>query len=85
MLTLADIGFEAPRSLLARYQLDLLQVDINDPIPGSFWGESEAGVIGHRVFARPDTPVHSLLHEAGHLIVLSEEKRRLVHTDATDS
>ena len=85
MLILADIGFEAPRILLARYKLNLIQVDINEPIPGSFWGECEAGVIGHSVYARPDTPVHSLLHEAGHLIVLPEEKRQLVHTDASDS
>ena len=85
MLTLADIGFEAPRALLARYKLDLIQVDINESIPGTFWGGREAGVIGHTVYARLDTPIHSLLHEAGHLIVLPEEKRRLVHTDASDS
>jgi len=85
MLTLADIGFDAPRRLLARYRLELVQVDNQEPIPGSFWGESEAGVIGSRVFARFDTPVHSLLHEACHLIVLPEEKRADVHTDATDS
>ena len=35
--------------------------------------------------ARADTPVHSLLHEAGHLIVLPPERRAGVHTDATDS
>jgi len=29
--------------------------------------------------------VHSMLHEACHLIVLPLEKRRAVHTDATDS
>ncbi len=85
MLTLADIGFEAPRALLARYQLELVQVENGQAIPGSFWGESEAGVIGHTVYARLDTPVHSLLHEAGHLIVLPEEKRTEIHTDATDS
>jgi hypothetical protein len=85
MLTLADIGFEAPRRLLARYQLALVQVDNQEPIPGSFWGECEAGVIGNHVYARHDTPVHSLLHEASHLIVLPEEKRMQVHTDATDS
>ncbi|GAE49645.1 hypothetical protein XPU_1177 [Xanthomonas arboricola pv. pruni str. MAFF 311562] len=34
---------------------------------------------------RDDTPVHSLLHEAGHLIVLPADKRAAVHTDATDS
>lgn len=85
MLTLADIGFDAPRSLLARYRLELIQVEASTPIPGSFWGECEAGVIGNKVYARCDTPVHSLLHEACHLIVLPEEKRAEVHTDATDS
>ncbi|MEO8001243.1 MAG: hypothetical protein ABI644_05160 [Arenimonas sp.] len=85
MLTLADIGFEAPRALLARYKLELIQVEIGKAIPGSFWGECEAGVIGHVVYARSDTPIHSLLHEAGHLILLPEEKRAEVHTDATDS
>lgn len=85
MLTLSDIGFDAPRALLARYRLELVEVESGQAIPGSFWGECEAGVIAHRVYARPDTPVHSLLHEAGHLIVLPEEKRGSVHTDATDS
>lgn len=85
MLTIADIGFEAPRALLARYSLELIQVEDSQAIPGSFWGECEAGVIGHSVYARLDTPVHSLLHEAGHLIVMPEEKRAEVHTDASDS
>ena len=85
MLTLADIGFDAPRALLARYRLGLVQVESDQAIPGSFWGECEAGVIGHTVYARLDTPVHSLLHEAGHLIVMPEEKRKAVHTDASDS
>lgn len=85
MLTLADIGFEAPRALLGRYRLELVQVENGQPIPGSFWGECEAGVIGNSVYARLDTPIHSLLHEAGHLIVLPEHKRAEIHTDATDS
>lgn len=84
MLTLADIGFEAPRALLARYRLELIQVEDSQAIPGSFWGECEAGVIGHGVYARFDTPVHSLLHEASHLIVMPEEKRANIHTDASD-
>ena len=37
------------------------------------------------VLPRDDTPVHSLLHEACHLIVLPPERRERVHTDATDS
>ena len=85
MLTLHDIGFEAPAALLARHGLTLHRVDDGAPIPGSFWGEPEAGLIGCDVHARDDTPVHSLLHEAAHLIVMPHERRALVHTNATDS
>ncbi|UUF04523.1 hypothetical protein [Xanthomonas hortorum] len=85
VLCVADIGLDAPAALLARYGLRLHRVDAGAPIPGSFWGEPEAGIIGCDVYVREDTPVHSLLHEAGHLIVLPADKRAAVHTDATDS
>ncbi|WP_297922665.1 hypothetical protein [Metallibacterium sp.] len=85
VLLLSDLGFDAPRALLARHGLQLVEVAPGAAIPGSYWGEREAGVIGTRVYARPDTPVHSLLHEACHLLVLPPERRALVHTDATDS
>ena len=65
--------------------MTLQRVADGDAIPGSFWGECEAGIIGSTVHARGDTPVHSLLHEACHLIVLPPERRAGVHTDATDS
>lgn len=84
-MALRDIGFDAPAALLARYDLQLQHVEDGTPIPGSFWGDTEAGIIGSTVYARDDTPIHSLLHEAGHLIVLPVEKRAAVHTDATDS
>ena len=85
VLRLADIGYEAPTALLARHGLALRRVPAGDPIPGSFWGDEEAGIIGTTVYARDDTPVHSLLHEACHLLVLPAERRSQVHTDATDS
>jgi hypothetical protein len=85
VLTLADIGFAAPAALLARHGLALALVADGEPIPGSYWGEVEAGLVGCTVHARSDTPVHSLLHEACHLIVMPEERRARVHTDATDS
>ena len=85
VLRLAEIGFAAPTALLARFGLTLLRVPDGRPIPGSYWGDSEAGIIGTTVHARADTPVHSLLHEAGHLIVLPPDRRVQVHTDATDS
>ena len=85
MLRLADIDTQPVRDLLDRHGLQLELVADDMPIPGSYWGDPEAGVIGSSVFARGDTPVHSLLHEACHLIVLPLERRLLVHTNATDS
>ncbi len=85
MLSLGDIVFADAEALLAAYGLQLQYVENDAPIPGSYWGEPEAGVIGNAVHARNDTPVHSLLHEAAHLIVLPPERRAVVHTDATDS
>jgi len=85
MLILSDISFDASATLLAHYGLALHRVADGEAIPGSYWGECEAGLIGHNVYARGDTPVHSLLHEAAHLIVLPPERRAQVHTDATDS
>jgi len=85
MLTLSDIAFDDAAALLARYDLRLERVADGEAIPGSYWGDNEAGLIGSTVYARGDTPVHSLLHEAAHLIVLPPERRAQVHTDATDS
>src|SRR6476469_4407579 len=85
VLTLSDIDHGHVAALLGAYGLQLVHVDDGAAIPGSYWGEPEAGLVGATVFARADTPVHSLLHEAAHLIVLPAERRALVHTDATDS
>ncbi|RYD14770.1 MAG: hypothetical protein EOP90_11695 [Lysobacteraceae bacterium] len=85
VLTLAETGFADARALLARHGLELVEVAPGEAIPGSYWGAPEAGVIGHRVHARSDTPVHSLLHEACHLIVAPADRRASIHTDASDS
>jgi hypothetical protein len=85
VLRLSDIDQHAVETLLAHYGLSLAPVAAGEAIPGSFWGDEEAGIIGHTVYARGDTPIHSVLHEAGHLIVLPPERRAQVHTDATDS
>lgn len=85
VLCLRETGFAALAELLACFDLELVEVAEGAPIPGSYWGEPEAGIIANRVFARADTPLHSALHEACHLIVLPPERRALVHTDATDS
>jgi hypothetical protein len=85
VLRLRDIAFADAAALLAGYGLVLETVADGEPIPGSYWGEPEAGIIAGTVHVRGDTPVHSMLHEACHLIVLPPERRATVHTDATDS
>lgn len=68
--------------LLARFGLVLAVVEEGQPIPGSFWGDEEAGLIGTTVYVRPDTPVHSMLHEACHCICMDRARRAWLHTDA---
>jgi hypothetical protein len=85
VLRIGDIDLEPARALLAGHGLLLRRVDDGQDIPGSYWGAPEAGLIGECVYVRADTPVHSMLHEACHLIVMPRERRLAVHTDATDS
>lgn len=85
VLLLCDIVLDDVTVLLAQFGLSLQRVEDGAAIPGSYWGEPEAGLIGNTVYARRDTPLHSLLHEAAHLIVLAHESRAAVHTNATDS
>jgi hypothetical protein len=68
--------------LLDRYGLQLRLVAPDEIIPGSYWGEREAGLIGATVFARLDTPVHSVLHESAHFICMTPERRAGLDTDA---
>ncbi|HET9817613.1 MAG TPA: hypothetical protein VFP92_00425 [Rhodanobacteraceae bacterium] len=84
-MRIADVGFAPCAALLARHDLGLVRIEDGAPIPGSYWGEPEAGVIASCVYARTDTPVHSLLHEACHLLVADPARRAAIHTDASDS
>jgi hypothetical protein len=68
--------------LLDRYGLQLHVVAPEEVIPGSYWGEREAGLIGPRIFARLDTPLHSVLHESAHFICMPPERRAGLDTDA---
>lgn len=85
VLRLADVDINALANLadlLARYGLVLHQVPDGEDIPGSFWGDEEAGLVGNRLLARPDTPVHSVLHESGHFICMDSRRRAGLDTDA---
>jgi hypothetical protein len=68
--------------LLDRYGLALHLVAPEEVIPGSYWGEREAGLIGAKIFARLDTPLHSVLHESAHFICMTPERRAGLDTDA---
>lgn len=85
VVRIRDIDLKQAQYLLGCFSLKLTLLQPDESIPGSYWGECEAGIIGSMVYVRPDTPVHSLLHETCHLIVLPIEKRPTIHTDATDS
>ncbi len=71
--------------LFLRFGLKLSWHQMGAPIPGSFWGEPEAGLIGETLHARDDTPVQSILHEGCHWICLSPERRATLHTNVGGS
>lgn len=85
VLLVADIDEAALRGLLAAYGLRLEMLPAGADIPGSYWGAPEAGLIGNCLYVRPDTPVHSALHEGGHWICMDDARRQSVHTDAKGS
>jgi hypothetical protein len=79
------VGHEPHADILAltrRYGLVLRHVDAGQTLPGSYWGESEAGLRGNELFTRPDTPLHSLLHELSHYVCMTPDRRRGLDRDA---
>lgn len=85
VLSLADVDASPIQGMLTAYGLNLQVLSDGAKLPGSYWGEPEAGLVGNQLYVRPDTPLHSLLHEACHWIVMDPRKRPQVHTDASDS
>ena len=82
MLTCGEFDLHSLRALLARFGLRVTQVAAEQNIPGSFWGDSEAGLVGDELLVRADTPVHSALHEACHYICMDPARRSTLHTNA---
>jgi hypothetical protein len=69
-------------SLLGRFGMRLLLCGRDESLPGSYWGDSEAGLVGHRIYVRLDTPVHSVLHEASHYVCMAPARRASLFRDA---
>ena len=82
MLLLNAIDRLGLEMMLDRYGLELQLVAPSEVIPGSYWGEREAGLMGTKIFARLDTPVHSVLHESAHFVCMTAERRAGLDTDA---
>lgn len=77
-----DCNQASVRKLLKTFSLEMVEIGDGQTIPGSFWGDSEAGLIRNRLYLRADTPLHSILHEACHYICMSPERRARLETNA---
>ncbi len=75
VMSVSQLADGALAALLRPYGLALRWLAPGESIAGSYWGESEAGLIGNRLILRPDTPVHSALHEACHFICLQNREK----------
>lgn len=82
MLYVSDVPRQTLAGLLQKFGLELVLQQQGENICGSFWGESEAGIVRRTVYVRGDTPVHSLLHETCHIICMSEDRRTGLDRDA---
>lgn len=85
VLRISDVGWACVENLLHPTGLCIKRVANSAPIPGSHWGDDEAGLIQYTLFARLDTPLHSVLHEACHWLLMSDQRRAGLHTDAKGS
>ena len=82
VLRVSDCKPAPIHSLLEKYNLSLSFISDNEAIPGSYWGDSEAGLISNTVYVRDDTPIHSLMHEACHYICMDNQRRKKLDTNA---
>ena len=82
VLRFSDIVKQELAEILAAYQIELRLTPLNQPIPGSFWGDEEAGLIGNQLYLNTTTPIHSILHEACHYICIDASRRESLDTNA---
>jgi hypothetical protein len=85
VVTLAELASGDLTALAAKYGMRVVEVERHAPIPGSYWGESEAGLVDDRLYVRADTPAHSALHELCHYVCMDDARRARLATDAGGS
>ena len=77
-----DLKAQDLENLFSPYHLQIIRIPAHAAIPGSHFGEPEAGLVSDVLNLRDDTPVHSALHEACHYICMEPRRRQHLHTDA---
>ncbi len=82
MRLLGDVDRQDLTRLLSRFGLRLVETPGGEEIHVSYWGGSEAGLVGSEIHARADTPVHSILHETSHYVCMSPSRRASLLRDA---
>jgi hypothetical protein len=82
VVRVADFCAGTLAEFLQRYALNFIELPVSATIPGSYWGEAEAGLLADRLYARSDTPVHSVLHEAAHFVCMDAARRAQLQRDA---
>lgn len=82
VIRLKDVSGGAVGRLLRQMGLQFERVPSHEDIPGSYWGDEEAGLVGQCLYARGDTPVHSILHEACHFVCMDDARKAKLDTDA---
>ena len=82
VVLLADLDGAQIDALLVAYGARLERVPPDAEIPGSYWRDTEAGLVGDTVYVRADTPAHSFLHELCHLVCMDDARRAALATDA---
>ena len=81
-LTCGELTEDRLSLLLAPYHIEVITISDDDNLPGSFWGDPEAGLIDNQLYVKPSTPLQSALHEACHYICMDEQRRKKLNTDA---
>lgn len=82
MFSCADLPANALDKLFSPFELTIEWVKSETVIPGSFWGDTEAGLINNTLYLQSLTPVHSALHEACHYICMDKDRRAQLDTNA---
>ncbi|MEO0997520.1 MAG: hypothetical protein AAFX58_08375 [Pseudomonadota bacterium] len=70
------------RTLIEGAGLVAVAVPEHGPIPHSYWGAPEAGLTDAAFYVSAATPLHSVLHELCHFLVMPPARRARLDTDA---